>query len=729
MKKPLLIKSKFLTFTVLIAQLLLGISQTVYGQTTRRLEREDNTQTVEKRVALVIGNGDYLHAKSLPNPVNDAKDMTEKLQSLGFRVFAGTNMKKTEMITRIREFGEELAANGGVGLFFYAGHGVQFEGENYLIPVDADIKAEDEIDVFLVSIEIVLKKLATARNDLNIILLDACRDNPFAGSWKVNRSTGSDGGWAKMNAPRGTVLFYATAPGSVASDGKGRNGLFTSTLLDHISQPDLELSKFIKTVIGDVSTKSKNTQTPWNESSFAGDFYFVKGSKPSEIKTLDKSLSEERLNEENAWKEASESNDPEDFRFFLDEFPNGFRSQEAKNKIDQLTWDAAKKSNSKEKIKAYLDKFPTGLNSGAARITLRKIIERETALISTPKVENTTAETVLPKKENTEKNETATSTREIAAAEKTVTENKTATETLTIPQAEPDNPIIPQAKPDINETVSAETEKAALIPPRIKIKTTALKIPPARLPKVKSQMDNMGIELIFIPAGSFLMGASQANIAESKIRARKDYADFEESWITNETPAHKVEIAEPFWMGKTEITQEQWEKVMGINPSMNLDCAECPVERVSWDNAKDFIKKLNSLNNGFIYSLPTEAEWEYAARGGTPKLFAGNIDEISWHSGNSEGKTQSVATRFPNSFGLYDMNGNVAEWCEDLYVPYIDPSATGEATETKSRNLRVVRGGSWNVFPTLQRSTVRGGFSPTFSNIVTGFRVVARPAQ
>ncbi len=698
MQQPFRIKTKLFTLLLLLSQTTVLFSQSAYGQETRRLEREKKTtDTVEKRVALVIGNGDYLRTKSLPNPVNDANDVAEKLTSLGFEVIKGTNLNKRNMDLLIRDFGTRLIQTGGVGMFFYAGHGLQYRGDNYLIPIDADITAEDEIAYQAVNVGQILAKLETAQNNLNIIMLDACRDNPFAAKWSSFRNTGNDGGLAKMNAPTGTMLIYATEPGNVASDGSGRNGLFTESLLNNIDSPNIELEQLIKKIARDVKEKSNNKQTPWKEGLILGDFFFNKvETKKLEQALVDKpqpvkvnpsnSVSNARQLEENAWNLVKDSITEDDFTFFLDEFPEGVYSAQAKKMLEQLAWDAIRTSTDKNKIQVYLAKYPDGLNSASARIKLRQIESLAKATVP-----------VLPSaKSEPEKAENdSTKTREVSVEEKN-----------------PENPV--------------ETKNAEKTPPITKKPKTALKKPTGKLPKVTSQTDDLGIEFVLIPAGSFIMGLSAANLDETYRMARKDYADFEKAWIQNEMPAHRVEISEDFWMGKTEVTQAQWVKVMGNNPSFNSKCEDCPVERVSWEDAKEFIRKLNEMNNDFVYSLPSEAEWEYAARGGTTRLFAGNIEDLAWHSGNSEGTTNSVESRLPNSFGLYDMHGNVAEWCEDLYELYDPASVTDEVAPSVVKNLRVVRGGSWNVFPTLQRATFRKAESPTLRNIVTGFRLAAR---
>ncbi|MBW8004048.1 MAG: hypothetical protein FVQ80_18990 [Planctomycetes bacterium] len=173
-------------------------------------------QDSERRTALVMGNAAY-KSSPLQNPVNDARDMAQALRELGFSVSTKINCSQKEMFEAIREFGNELV-RGGVGLFFYAGHGMQIGGRNYLIPVDADIKAEDEVRFQSIDAGLVLGKMESAGNRTNIVILDACRDNPFQRSFRS-----SSRGLAVVEAPRGSLVVYATSPGSVAAEGKGRS--------------------------------------------------------------------------------------------------------------------------------------------------------------------------------------------------------------------------------------------------------------------------------------------------------------------------------------------------------------------------------------------------------------------------------------------------------------------------------------------------------------------------
>jgi WD40 repeat protein len=222
----------------------------------------------EQRLALVIGNSGY-KTGPLTNPVNDARAMAVRLQQLGFSVVKKENASREEMMAAVRDFGAPLA-NGGVGLFYYAGHGVQSKGANYLVPVDADIRNEDELSTRAYNANEVLEKMDSAKNRINVVILDACRDNPFARSFR----SGSRGLAGMDQAPSGTLVAYATSPGSTASDGLGANGLYTEQLLQAMNEPGVKLEEVFKRVRVGVKERSEGKQLPWEMSSVTGDFYF-----------------------------------------------------------------------------------------------------------------------------------------------------------------------------------------------------------------------------------------------------------------------------------------------------------------------------------------------------------------------------------------------------------------------------------------------------------------------
>ncbi|MBF0541028.1 MAG: caspase family protein [Nitrospirae bacterium] len=333
-------------FIIVLILFIFNITPLVYAKTKKPLKNTiDNAQTSdnrsielkamvsEKRVALVIGNGDYKNIKKLRNPVNDAQAMASVLKGLNFKVISGFNLTQKDMRKIISQFGDEIS-NGGVGLFYFAGHGIQIKGENYLIPVDADVHSEKDVDPEAINANIVLENMAYAKNRLNIVILDACRDNPFKGF----RSAGG-GGLAQMKAPEGTYIAYATSPGSVASDGDGQNGLYTQELIKNMEKPGLQIEQMFKGVRESVKSISHDQQTPWESTSITGEFYFkidtnVKPSTVSESASLTPQKGYDAETE--AWAAIKDSKDPQDFKEFITAFPNSSLAVSARLKMRQL---------------------------------------------------------------------------------------------------------------------------------------------------------------------------------------------------------------------------------------------------------------------------------------------------------------------------------------------------------------------------------------------------------
>lgn len=224
----------------------------------------------EKRLALVIGNCNYEHAVPLSNPVNDADAIAETLQLLGFDVMKYSNSSQKDMKKAIDSFGEKMKKYN-VGLFFFAGHGIQVDGYNYLIPVDANVKEEYDAEYNCVNTGRVLAKMEASEANTNIIILDACRNNPFKKGWTRSLSAK---GLAFMEAPTGTLIAYSTSPGNTASDGTGEYGLYTESLLKYIGDPDLNVLQVFQQTRKVVKEKSNGEQVPWESTSLIDDFYF-----------------------------------------------------------------------------------------------------------------------------------------------------------------------------------------------------------------------------------------------------------------------------------------------------------------------------------------------------------------------------------------------------------------------------------------------------------------------
>ncbi|MEX0943611.1 MAG: caspase family protein [Pseudomonadales bacterium] len=257
-------------YQILMAMMIAAFiaSAGIQAQQARGIAIEPIPGDAGERIALVIGNSEY-EADPLRNPSNDAADIADVLAQLGFDVTLLIDADFPTMSRAVSEFGGRASGNNGVALFYFAGHGMQVNGRNFLIPVSANIGGEDEVPYKALDAGMVLSKLESAGSDTNILILDACRNNPFARSFRSGNR-----GLAQMDAPKGTLIVYATAPGDVAFDGDGENGLFTENLLRHIGTPNLDIELMFRQVRIDVLSQTEGKQTPWTSSSLRGSFSF-----------------------------------------------------------------------------------------------------------------------------------------------------------------------------------------------------------------------------------------------------------------------------------------------------------------------------------------------------------------------------------------------------------------------------------------------------------------------
>jgi len=273
--------------------------------------------TAEPRIALVIGNGAYQSVTQLDNPVSDGELMASTLQAVGFEVTLLVNGTQDEIKRAVAGFGRALRAAGpeATGLFYYAGHGVQSRGENYLLPVDGAIQDEADLDLVAVPADWVLRQLFSARNRTNIVILDACRNNPF------ETLGGTESGLAEMNAPTGTFIAYASAPGSVAMDGAaGTHSPFTKALTDGILVKGQPIEQVFKQVRVAVLDATGGQQTPWDSSSLTGEFYF-EAAEPVDPR---------ELAAEQLWNSVKDTGDPVQILLFLRQYPDARVSNDAR---------------------------------------------------------------------------------------------------------------------------------------------------------------------------------------------------------------------------------------------------------------------------------------------------------------------------------------------------------------------------------------------------------------
>jgi uncharacterized caspase-like protein len=287
--------------------------------------------TAERRVALVIGNNDYPGAP-LRNPLNDARDVAAALKAAGFEVLLRENVGLRSMAEAIRIFGDSMQQDG-IAVFYFAGHGVQVKDRNYLLPVDADIQREDEIPYATLDVNQVLDKMDRARSRVNIVILDACRNNPFVRSFR-----GLGQGLAQMEAPIGTLIAYATAPGKVALDGNGRNGIYTRHLLTNIGRPGLPIELMFKRVREGVTGETKGAQTPWESSSLRGDFAFV--TQPTKAAPAQAVRTEAFEAELAFWDAIKSSRSKADYEAYLQQYPQGHFAALARARLARFASEA-----------------------------------------------------------------------------------------------------------------------------------------------------------------------------------------------------------------------------------------------------------------------------------------------------------------------------------------------------------------------------------------------------
>ncbi len=577
------------------------------------------TAASERRTALVIGNSAY-SAGSLKNPANDAAAMAAILMELGFTVTLKKNAKQQEMDESIREFGMQLKRTRGVGLFYYAGHGMQIGGVNYLLPVNARIEKESDARFQSVSADHVLAEMENAENGLNIVILDACRDNPYSRSFR-NASRGLA---IVSNAPSGTFISYSTGANQVARDGEGKYSPYTRALLENMVKPGLTINKVFMNVRSEV--KKETGQIPWELSSLEGDFYFVPGPPEKSSVTIPSGKAIVGRDKSSVSTAAA-----------ADDLDDENRKLEAEHRLllEERALFAKKKKALEEKR--------------------QQIAEERERFLTEQKAERLAAEKRLP-----------------------------AEETTTLAMAKRPSP------PEDARIFTSPT---------------------------------LGAKFVLIPAGTFMMGSP------SDETGRELYNTWEFGW--GKETQHPVTISKPFYMQATEVTQGQWQKVMGNNPSGFKNCGEnCPVESVSWNDVQEFIRKLNQTEGTDKYRLPTEAQWEYSARAGTTtRFYTEDSDEAlsraAWYDYNSGGKSHPVAQKTPNAWGLYDMHGNVWEWVQDWNGNYPAGSVTDpEGPPEGLISFRVYRGGAWPNRASYCRSAEREAFVPSALYTDLGFRLI-----
>lgn len=688
-----------------LAALLLGAPKQLVQAATQ--PSAGAPQVAEHRVALIIGNASYKQSP-LKNPVNDARAMRDKLQRMGFKVVYFENMQVKQVGSVLREFRNAIRP-GSVALFFYAGHGLQVRGENYLPTVDAELATEEDVPYQALSLSSVLNTMEDSKAGVNLVLLDACRNNPFQRNFRSQPQ-----GLARVQAPSGTLIHYATRPGSTAEDGSGKHGTYTEALLQQIDEKGVPIETSLKRVTIKVREATKGKQEPWMEGSLTGDFFFVVS--PGANVTV--------------------------------------QAAPPPNSADEAAWQAAESVRTAPAYQAYLAEFPKGLYAAAARIKLAGLPPAAVAAAPVPAPAPTPAPSRPPPT--------------IVAVAPTP---------LPVPTPAP---VPPPAAAKPATTTEADQQRYYAL----------REISAARIYGAAFQMgadpdengDDGQPDLAAQPKHEVRPANFELTYYEVQVGHWKKFAEATRYLTEAERPGSEgchvpvkgAQTGSPGGISRKNAEAEtlqagflQMAPRSGINwknpgyPQTDYH----PVVCVSFNDVQAY---LQWLNGGVAlekdrYRLPSEAEWEFAARGGTTSIrpwseapgFFGRIMDVT------RSKTEQPVSRscryanvadeafakqlettlvfnckdgYPyatgggwfgrNNFGLYDMLGNAAEWVQDCWNPNHDGApADGSARNSGDCRRRVVRGGSWASPPAQVRSAARLAQPASYRASDLGFRL------
>ena len=635
-----------------------------------------------KRTALVIGNSTYTDAP-LPNPVNDANDMAALLKDLDFDVIHEVNADHRTMLDALNRFSKKLQTSE-VGIFFFAGHGMQIKEVNYLIPVNAALASEVDVDYECVHATRVLDKMKEAGTRLNIVILDACRNNPLTKKLQ-SRYTSRDiarrdlpPGLAKMDAPLGSIIAYATRAGSIARDGRGRNGVYTAALLKNLKNPAFDVKEVINQTGLDVMEITAGQQVPFTASTPIPRYYLAGGeqSHPGSLRVTSQ--------------------------------PSGAGILLNNNLVGKTPLDITSVSPGEYQVLATLD----GYVSQEKRVTVNK--GRKAMLSFFLEPEKTKARLyVTPKPADA------------------------LVRIMDIPEKYHNGIELDSGRYDVEVSRAGYITKRQWVDIKggdgidlyVELEKESDPDPRPGTGRQEWKDPVTGMEFVWVPKGCYMMGSNDGDFGEK--------------------PHHKV-CLDGFWMGKYEVTNGEYRQYKRSHDSksckgVSLNGDRQPAVYVSWEDAQGFIKWLNQ-KTGHTFALPTEAQWEYACRAGTTTerfwgegpdqacKYASVADKTAkqkwtgWTVHNCDdgfSATAPVGSFQPNNFGLYDMLGNVWEWCEDIYAndAYKNHSLNNPIY-AQSGSGRVNRGGSWDDSPASVRCANRSRSTPGNRIFYLGFRLL-----
>jgi formylglycine-generating enzyme required for sulfatase activity len=628
--------------------------------------------------ALVIGASDYQYWPKLPGVKEDVAAVKTELEKRGFQVTIVTNPNQDALKNAFDAFIQRYGLEPDYRLLIYfAGHGHTMEQSyggqmGYIIPTDAPRPERDRSGFLTKAMAMQqIEVYATRIQSKHVLFLfDSC----FSGSvFSLSRAVPqhiSD----KTKEPVRQFITAGSAKEEVPDVSVFRRQFVAALQGEGDTNRDgyitgTELGEFLYT---QVTNYSRGTQHPQygklrHPELDKGDFVFR-----IEI-TIPQSALPAADPESEAWRLVKDSTYPEDLERFLQAYPNSRYAPVARLRLEQLRRPAqqGRPESPRPLSRADIERLQSQLKQvGVYQGPITGTLGRQTTAALRRYQEHSGL----------------TATGQFDAA----TQAALAVDSQQREEGKPPLQVSPSGIP-VEVTVRIEPTK-----------------PPLSTQGFQTIRNGLGMEFVHLPAGEFTMGSSTS--------------------IGNERPTRAVRLSRPFYLSKYEVTQAQWEAVMEKNPSYFKGDLNRPVEMVSWNEIQEFIQRLNAKEGRARYRLPTEAEWEYAARAGSAAhySFGGDdkqLEQYGWYVKNAGGHTQPVGQRQPNAWGLHDMNGNVWEWVQDRYGLYTPAAATDPQGPEKGV-LRVLRGGAWNQAPIHCRASARLYGAPQARNVHIGFRLV-----
>jgi formylglycine-generating enzyme required for sulfatase activity len=636
---------------------VLSLLLSVLGMVTAALPA-----VAEKRVALVVGNSAYRNVAPLDNPKNDAALMAETLRGLGFALVGGgarLNLDKAGLDAAVQVFGAQLQG-ADVALFYYAGHGIQLRGANYLVPVDANPTKEADVDFQMLDSNTVLRQMESAGSRLNLAILDACRNNPFGG--RGLRAT--DSGLAQMRAPEGTLISFATQPGAVAQDGTNGNSPFTRALAQTIRRPGLDVFRTFNEVGLAVTKATGGAQQPWVSSSpITGEFYFA---GPLEAP---------------GGKNGPGGGAPADA-------DAGMRADLA----------LAQKIDKREVWQAILDKYPTGLAAAAARARLEEFNKSEVALVASP------VQPALPcGGAGALASLSSRAPRPLSAAEECALKPKDVFKEC---DKCPEMVVVPAGSFTMGSPAS-EPERQDFEGPQHVVSFSRS----FAVGKFHVTVDQFAA---FVSATGYDAGsecwslknelAKQSWRDPGVYRQNGTYPAACLNWI--DSKAYVAWLAQTTGKPYRLLSEAEWEYAARGRTTPG------PAPRYFFGDDE---RAMCRYGNGMDQSMKSSFVKKWASVPSDMTFFSCSDGYIS---------ASPVGSFLPNVFGLYDMHGNVWQWTEDCFHDsYQDAPTDGSAWTADDCSRRISRGGSWTNAPFSLRSAIRNWNYPDYRYTTYGFRV------